>query len=228
MKITEKDSEIEKDHWKEDRCLYNLSYPAEDVVKFLKRNYKSPETKVVLDFGCGSGRNTIPMADMGFGKIIAMDYNKDCLKLTEEKIKKTANVEYLTNERMEIPLENNSVDCIVAWGALFYFSEQERKAFAKEMYRVLKPEGMVAADFRGMDDELYGLGKEIEKNLFLLDKRAGHMQNFIYWFCDDKDLVQLYENEGFKVENIERTLQWSNCMKTKVDHYSIWLKKQGK
>ena len=79
-------------------------YPAEDVVKFLKRNYKQPEDKTILDFGCGSGRNTVLMSDMGFEKIIAMDYNEDCLKLTKEKLLGKNNVEYIKNERLTISL----------------------------------------------------------------------------------------------------------------------------
>lgn len=95
MKVTEADRKLEKETWNKDRAMFNLMYPAEDVVKFLKRNYKQPEDKTILDFGCGSGRNTVLMSDMGFEKIIAMDYNEDCLKLTKEKLLGKNNVEYI-------------------------------------------------------------------------------------------------------------------------------------
>ena len=184
MKVTEADRKLEKETWNKDRAMFNLMYPAEDVVKFLKRNYKQPEDKTILDFGCGSGRNTVLMSDMGFEKIIAMDYNEDCLKLTKEKLLGKNNVEYIKNERLTISLPDESVDCIVAWGALYYFTGEERKQFAKELYRVLKPNGMVVADFRGKEEET-----------------------------------------PFSIENMERNLQCSNNMQTKVDHYITWLRK---
>lgn len=225
MGITEMERKKEQELWGKERALFDLKYPAEEVVKFLKKNFKTPQTKTVLDFGCGSGRNTIPMVDMGFGKVIAMDYNRECLELTKEKIKLAKNVTYIQNERMEIPLESNSVDCIVAYGALFYFAEQERAAFAGELYRVLKKDGLILADFRGLEDGMFGMGQELEPNMFLLDERAGALQKMIYWFCDDRDLRQLYEACGFTIENMERKLQWTNNLKDKVDHYIVWLKK---
>lgn len=225
MGITEMERKKEQELWGKERVLFDLKYPAEEVVRFLKKNFKTPQTKTVLDFGCGSGRNTVPMVDMGFGKVIAMDYNHECLELTKEKIKSAENVTYIQNERMEIPLESNSVDGIVAYGALFYFAEQERAAFAGELYRVLKKDGLILADFRGLEDGMFGMGQELEPNMFLLDERAGALQKMIYWFCDDRDLRQLYEACGFTIENMERKLQWTNNLKDKVDHYIVWLKK---
>lgn len=225
MGITEMERKKEQELWGKERALFDLKYPAEEVVKFLKKNFKTPQTKTVLDFGCGSGRNTIPMVDMEFGKVIAMDYNRECLELTKEKIKSAENVTYIQNERMEIPLDDNSVDAIVAYGALFLFAEQERAAFAGELYRVLKKDGLILADFRGLEDGMFGMGQELESNMFLLDERAGALQKMIYWFCDDRDLHQLYETCGFTIENMERKLQWTNNLKDKVDHYIVWLKK---
>lgn len=225
MNITETERKLEQELWGKERSLHNLQYPAEEVIRFLKANCKRPQGKIILDFGCGNGRNTIPMVDMGFEKIIAMDYNKECLELTREKTKSADNIDYIQNQRMEIPLADNSVDCIVAYGALFYFLSQERTAFAKEMYRVLRPGGIVLADFRGLEDELFGMGRKVESHMFLLDERAGALQNMVYWFCNGKDLYQLYHSSGFTVKNIERKLQWVNNMKHKVDHYLIWLQK---
>lgn len=225
MGITEMERKKEQELWGKERALFDLKYPAEEVVKFLKKNFKTPQTKTVLDFGCGSGRNTIPMVDMEFGKVIAMDYNRECLELTKEKIKSAENVTYIQNERMEIPLDDNSVDAIVAYGALLLFAEQERAAFAGELYRVLKKDGLILADFRGLEDGMFGMGQELESNMFLLDERAGALQKMIIWFCDDRDLHQLYETCGFTIENMERKLQWTNNLKDKVDHYIVWLKK---
>lgn len=61
-------------------------------------------------------------------------------------------------------------------GSFVLFTGEERKQFAKELYRVLKPNGMVVADFRGKEDAMYGQGKLVENDMFLLDERAGHMK----------------------------------------------------
>ena len=153
--------------WAEERKKHDLIYPDENVIRFLKRTFKNGENKKILDFGCGSGRHALIMAEMDF-KIYAMDYNAVCLELTKEKLDKInyKNVEYILNNRLEINLPNESVDCIVAWGALFYFNEKERDIFCKEMYRVLKPGGLILADYRTQDDYLFNRGTKLEKNLF--------------------------------------------------------------
>ncbi len=217
--------EIRKEEKKKflvDRVKYNLIYPVEEVVRMLKRYCKNPETSTILDFGCGSGRNIRPMLDMGFKKIIATDYNEECLELTRSNLReKKHNVEYLKNNRKQIPLSDNSLDCMVAWGVLFAFTAQERQDFLKEIHRVLKPNGFLIADYRGKRDNLYGRGTEIERNLFLLNSDAGVLENIIFWFCDEKELRNLYESSNFIIDNIERKLQYVNNLSQVVDHYYL-------
>ncbi len=212
---------VEKQRWVEDRNKFNLIYPAEEVIRLIKRSCKNPKNSVILDFGCGSGRNIRPMIDMKFKKIIAVDYNEECLQLAKNNLQKYESISYIQNTRLQIPMEDNSVDCIVAWGALFGFTKEERINFTKEIYRVLKPGGNLIADYRGIEDNLYGKGEQIEQNLYLLDDRAGSLGKTVYWFCDDKDLKQLYESNGFKITTIERKVQYVNNLSDIVDHYYI-------
>lgn len=216
----------ERKNFLKDRVKYNLVYPAEEVIRMLKHYCKNPETSTILDFGCGSGRNIRPMLDMGFKKIIATDYNEECLELTRNNLgEKKHNVEYLKNNRKQIPLSDNSLDCMVAWGVLFYFTQTEREEFTKEIYRVLKPNGILIADYRGMDDNLYDKGEAIGQNLYLLDDRAGSLSKIVYWFCNDKDLKKLYESNGFIITTMERKVQYVNNLSEVVDHYYIIAKK---
>jgi len=194
------------------------------VIRFLKKTYKEPDKKVILDFGCGSGRNTALMSEMGFNKVIALDCSKQCLDLTKSNFKFNNNIEYVLNNLLDIPLEDDSIDCIVAWGALYISLKKEREKLLKEMKRVLKTDGMLLANFRGLNDDLYGKGKEIEKNLFILDERAGNMKGFIYWFCDGDELKQLFTKAGFTVENIERNIHYFDNMKQTAEYYIVWLK----
>lgn len=216
---------VEKQRWVEDRNKFNLIYPAEEVIRLIKRSCKNPKNSVILDFGCGSGRNIRPMIDMKFKKIIAVDYNEECLQLAKNNLPKYESISYIQNTRLQIPMEDNSVDCMVAWGVLFYFTQTEREEFTKEIYRVLKPNGILIADYRGMDDNLYDKGEAIGQNLYLLDDRAGSLSKIVYWFCNDKDLKKLYESNGFIITTMERKVQYVNNLSEVVDHYYIIAKK---
>ena len=68
---------------------------------------------------------------------------------------------------------------------------------------------------------MYGRGTEIERNLFLLNSDAGVLENIIFWFCDEKELRNLYESSNFIIDNIERKLQYVNNLSQVVDHYYV-------
>lgn len=212
--------------WEEDRKKYNLKYPSEDVVRFLKKNFETGIGKTILDYGCGSGRNTLVMADMGF-TIYAMDKVRGCLELTREKADAISykNIEYIQNEDEYIPLTNESVDCVVAWGLVMLLGAEKCESVFREIYRILKPNGCFLADYRTKDDSIYGCGTEIEKDMFCLDDRAGNLSGMEYWFPDKENLLDLYEKNGLCVYNIEKKEHSYNNLTVKNSYFHIWAKK---
>lgn len=211
-----------KELLKNDRVIHNLRYPDEDVIKFLFQT-KAYGNRV-LDFGCGSGRNTIVMADLDL-EICAMDYNKECLDLTKEKVCDYKKIRYVVNEETEIPLEDECIDRIVAWGALFNLNSDKEKKLLNELRRVLCNGGLLLADYRAVDDSLYWKGKEIDKNLFVLDETCGSLSGISYAFKSEQDIVNMYEQCGFSIINLEKKQQWTNSMSVCNSHYIVWAKK---
>ncbi len=218
---------IEMKLWEEERKKHDLKYPDESVVRYLHTNFKSGEGKSILDFGCGSGRNTMVMADMKF-RIYAVDYNDVCLALTREKMERIhyEDVVYLKNTRTDIPVDSGILDCIVAWGALFYCNTEDRHALFEELNRVLKPGGVCFADFRTKEDTMYQQGTEVEKDLFILDDSAGNLAGINYWFCAEEEIQELYRQHGFEIVNIEKKDFLTNNMQKKNSHYHVWAKKK--
>lgn len=213
--------------WEEERKKHDLKYPDENVVRYLHKNFVSGRGKRILDFGCGSGRNTLVMADMGFD-IFAVDYNETCLDLTREKLSRINydRVTYIQNIRSDIPIANAYLDVIVAWGALFYFNEKDRNENFKELNRVLKPDGLLLADFRTKDDFMYKKGREIEEDLFILDDSAGNLAGLNYWFCSEGKLRSLYAIHGFEIVNIEKKELIVNNLQTRNSHWHVWARKK--
>jgi len=150
-------------------------------IKFLeeigiKRGY------TVLDFGCGEGHYTIPLAKVvgERGKVYAVDKDKNILNtlkyFTEKKDLK--NVE-IVNSETKISLESNSVDVVICYDVLHY--EKDRSKIYKEVKRVLKNSGIFSVypkhnkdDFPLMELSSLSLSqiiKEIEKFGFNLFKK---------------------------------------------------------
>lgn len=214
-----------KELWKIDRKKHDLKYPDENVIRFLQHNHAIRPDAIIMDFACGSGRNTKVMAELGFQHIIAMDYNEDCLELTREKLGSESDVEYILNSELEVPVHEDSVDCIVAWGALFYLSRDREELLLSNLVKCLKKGGLLLADYRAKDDYLYGHGVEIEKDFYKLDNSCGSLSGITYAFRDIDELKQLYAKMKMTIINYEKIEHYVNNCSKKNSHYIIWAKR---
>ena len=134
------------------------------------------EGQIILDFGCGAGYYTIPVAKIAGdnGKVYALDKDGNSLdelknKAKEEKVK---NIEIIkTSGEIKIPFEDNSIDVILLYDVIhsYYFSDDERKKVVDEAKRVLKVRGMLSLYPKHMN--LEEIKCEIEKEGFYLEKR---------------------------------------------------------
>jgi len=150
-------------------------------IKFLqeigiKRGYK------IVDFGCGEGHYTIPLAKVvgNKGKVYAIDKDKAVLSRLKEILEKInlKNVE-LVNSDTKIPLENSSVDAVLCYDMIHY--ERDRKKIYKEAYRMIKKTGIFSVypkhhkeDYPLMELASLSLEdviKEIEKTNFVLKRK---------------------------------------------------------
>lgn len=133
MSYTDKNKEL----FNAERKLHDLKYPDEGVVRFLFKTKSFVLGNSALDFACGSGRNTKVMVDLGY-EVYAMDYNDSCLELTKKKVGEYERIHFMRNEALNIPLQSESMDCIVACGVLFCMSRMEEEELFSELIRVLK------------------------------------------------------------------------------------------
>jgi len=106
----------------------------------------------VLDFGCGSGNYTIPAAKVVGEKasVYALDEDKEALNQLMSKAKSMGLKNIVRLEALgkpKIALSNESIDVVLLYDILhyYYFSEEaDRKQLLHEVYRVLKPNGLLS------------------------------------------------------------------------------------
>lgn len=105
-----------KEFWDKEIINANLIWPNEHIIRFVKRNFHD-RNSVILDFGCGAGRNAIALAMEGYN-IIAMDHSEEAVELAREKsLERLLDIEFLVNKNTDIPLKTASVNAIVANGS---------------------------------------------------------------------------------------------------------------
>lgn len=195
-----------KERWAKAVTTGRLFYPDESVVRFLAARKDNKGNKVVLDFGCGNGRHSVVMLNMGYD-VIAMDYNKECLEAAKERVKENFSGEEeghftaIQNDGIALEMASNSLDYIVAWGSLFYNGREKLKALLCEMRRILRKDGELFFDIRTQRDSMYGQGEELENDFFRLNL-SGY-EGFTYLFLTKEELKEIVESCGFEMVNVE-------------------------
>ena len=114
---------------------------APKVIQFL--NIKKGIT--VLDFGCGEGNYTIPVAEAvgDQGKVYALDKKIRKLRQVERKAgrQKLTNIKTILSKG-EIDLDKDSVDIVLLFDVLHHIDNKQK--LLNNLYNVLKPDGLVS------------------------------------------------------------------------------------
>ena len=153
------------------RSDLDLSKVASEVIKSV--GVKPGQS--VLDFGCGSGTYTIPVAGVvgNRGKVYALDKDRYALDTLMGRADSVglANIRRLdTSGEPQIALAKDSVDVVLLFDVFhdYYFSSvTERQDLLYEISRILKPSGILSVYPKHMETEARS---EIESAGFSLEK----------------------------------------------------------
>ncbi len=116
-------------------------YPAEELIRFMARNFAiDNRNKIkVLDLGCGTGANTWFLAREGF-QTYAFDGAHSALKNAEKTCRdQSSSICIFQADAGNIPIADTSFDAVVDVGAISANSTAGIKIILGEIYRVMKP-----------------------------------------------------------------------------------------
>ncbi len=106
----------------------------------------------VLDIGCGAGNST-NLISQNTADVIGIDFSERMIDKAREVY---PNITFKSSDAEDIPLEDNSVDVVIANFVIHHFAEPN-KVF-KEINRVLKSNGKFAFAVWGANEEQSSLG----------------------------------------------------------------------
>jgi Methylase involved in ubiquinone/menaquinone biosynthesis len=201
--MEDREFEFTKKFWAEEILRGNLIWPDGNVIRFAKRNFKPDRSCTVLDYGCGGGRNSIALAMEGFS-CIAMDYNAEALEVVRRKMSERGitNIRLIQNEGFEVPVEEGSVDAIVASGSLFYNRASDIEKILSNMRKCLKDQGLMWADWRSKSDSLFRKGEYLEEGLYKL-QNGTKREGCCYFFGEAEEIEEMYRHAGLKVKSLD-------------------------
>jgi ubiquinone/menaquinone biosynthesis C-methylase UbiE len=157
------------------------------------------EGQTVLDFGCGSGHYTIPVAKIvgTEGTVYALDKNRDSLNdlMQRARTEGLTNIKRIdTSGEVKIDLEDASVDAVLLYDIFWYFTlwDPRLPQLLSEVYRILEPHALVSVYPKHIDSEQ--LQEKIENTGFHLKERL--FVTFIHEGILGKDFVLNFSKEA--------------------------------
>ena len=124
------------------------------------------EVKVVVDAGCGDGKNIGPLLEAGF-RVIGVDLSHAALRYCRRRFKNKKNLTLVHGSLEALPLKANSVDAIICDHVIVHV--QDTAAVFGHFYRILKPGGYAMVGFTSPRDSTFGKGERLSPNEFSHD-----------------------------------------------------------
>jgi ubiquinone/menaquinone biosynthesis C-methylase UbiE len=115
--------------------------------KSTQRAYKMlknlPENPRILDVGCGPGMQTVELAKLSGGQIVALDVHESVLEQLRAAVKKEGvndRIKVVKGDMCDLKFEDNSFDVIWSEGSIFIIGFEKG---LQEWKRLLTPKGYV-------------------------------------------------------------------------------------
>lgn len=106
-----------------------------------------PDGGTVIDFGCGDGRLSIPLAELGFD-VLAIDASEQMLaRVKQRAADKGVHVDLMQSDGLDLPMLIDPVDTVVCRAVLIHHSHADVARLVKSLAGVIKPGGHLVADW---------------------------------------------------------------------------------
>jgi len=143
----------------------------------------------ILDFGCGPGLDAKIFSDKGF-HVIGIDLS---VKLLEIAKKIAPKAEFKVMDMLDLKFNTGSFNGIWASASLLCFEKKEIPTIMKNLFKILKPKGILGI-----------VVKEGEGEGFELDKRYSVEKYFSYYSLEEMN--QYIREAGFTLLKGERLI----------------------
>jgi ubiquinone/menaquinone biosynthesis C-methylase UbiE len=157
-----------------------LKWEREYIRKMLE--YVAAPSPLVLDVGCGDGRHCKMIDDLG-GRAVGIDLSDTML---QEAQKYHPPGDFRKMDMQYLNLDDASVDAIWSSGSIYHVSKAEVDEVFDEFQRVLKPNGVLAINFK------LGHGEGLEANP---KSYGGSPRYFAYY--SEAEMLSILTEHGF-------------------------------
>jgi ubiquinone/menaquinone biosynthesis C-methylase UbiE len=212
-------------------------YPQEDVIRFIskyiskriglddfidKNNYL--QRPKVLDFGCGIGRH-VKLLDEFKLDAYGFDLSKEAIAVAKSNFAKLKlhNLadKIIVSDITKLPYKNDYFDFMLSHGVLDSMPFEIAKKGINELYRVLKPNGLIYLDLISTDDSSFDNSKLFERTI-----SQEHEKGTIQTYFNIERIKELIEPKYEIVEIYKITKEDQISLNLVISRFHIIIKKK--
>jgi len=186
--------DYQEDFWQNE---VDRSYENSTEHNLLKELFKYYKGVSLIDIGAGFGRLTPTYKDL-FKKISLLDYSSLLLDKAKKKFEKDTNIEYIKANCYQMPIADNTFNIALSFRLMHHI--EHVPDFLREVYRILKPGGILILEFANKKNFLEiarsFLGKS-DKEPFSL--APYQYEDKVYYNFHPDYILQKASEEGFIV-----------------------------
>lgn len=150
----------------------------------------SGQVRTVCDAGCGCGIYSLKLAAQGFS-VSGFDISAHAVAIAEKLLKKASSSANLkVASVLDTGYENESFDAVISRDVLDHMTEMDCRIALRELYRIVRPEGMVFVTLDHSDEEY-----ETEPHRLTADGdyvfTAGKWRGMVFHPYTKKDLLTI-------------------------------------
>jgi ubiquinone/menaquinone biosynthesis C-methylase UbiE len=170
--------------------------------------------KELIDIGGGTGIVALMALERGAAKVVCGDISDYMLERGRDKAKAmgydSSRIEFCQLDAELLPFNDNSFDMVLTGMAFGILSDQKKAV--KEMFRVLRPGGLVSLGAHGPEH----YWEAIDATLRVINKKYVLGYRLEFWPRTECQIHLLMEEAGFKDIRTNRFI-WRNIFKSPTD-----------
>jgi ubiquinone/menaquinone biosynthesis C-methylase UbiE len=155
------------------------------------------ESRRILDVGCGAGSMLRQMAHAWPGQqYYGVDLSPHYIREARRRLQHVSEIALIAGNAERMAFRDNYFDAVVSVYLFHELPKQARRNVAREMYRVLRPGGVLVIE----DSAQLSESAEIAG---LLERFTQEMHEPYYRGYIRDDLAQCLSEQGFRIESVE-------------------------
>ncbi|MGD1119077.1 MAG: class I SAM-dependent methyltransferase [Dehalococcoidales bacterium] len=162
--------------------------------------------KTVLDIGCGRGRHSLFLAELGFD-VTAEDLSPEGieeLKQAAKKRKLDGKIKTVVCDMLEMPFPGKSFDCVLGFHSIFHTDYAGLEKIISQITRMLKQSGRLYITFNSKDNPSFRAPDNVVVDEYTVIRHHGIEQGVPHTFVEYDDIVRLLADYNIlKIQQIQ-------------------------